>query len=164
MDKLSKLPHRAVIVLGVTIAFLVVSFFPWFTLDVGVAREVNVSMWSGVGIVAGLLAIGLVVWQIRLLFELEIGRAMVIAALAVVTVIFTSARFTEQSKEVASMDAVADPVNRTFWAWLGLVLAILVAVGTCINVRALVRRPVEPEEARADGIQTGSPPLEEPPG
>jgi hypothetical protein len=128
MDKLSELTHGAKIVLGAAIAFLIVSFFNWQEVDLGPIGEAGVSMWNGIGWIAGLIAIALIVWQaIRLAnieLEIGVGPAMVTAALAVLLVIFTFIKF------------ITDGEFRTFWAWLGLLLSIVVAVGAWLNMRA----------------------------
>lgn len=139
MDKLSELTHGAKVVLGAAIAFLVVSFFNWFELegDLGDAVEAfagdaGVSMWSGVGWIAGLLAIGLIAWQVVRLanINVEIGLtpAMITAALAVLILVFTVIRFIDKPG--------GDLVGRTIWAWLGLALAIVVCVGAWMNMQA----------------------------
>ena len=128
MDKLSELTHGAKIVLGAAIAFLIVSFFNWQEVDLGPIGEAGVSMWNGIGWIAGLIAIALIVWQaIRLAnieLEIGVGPAMVTAALALLLVIFTFIKF------------ITDGEFRTFWAWLGLLLSIVVAVGAWLNMRA----------------------------
>ena len=82
MDRMNELSHGAKIVLGATIAFLILSFFSWFhytgpgkdELD-AIGADTGITMWHGVGWIAGLLAIVLLVWQaIRLAnIELEVG-------------------------------------------------------------------------------------------
>ena len=128
MDKLNELSHGAKIVLGAAIAFLIVSFFNWQEVDLGPIGEAGVSMWDGIGWLAGLLAIALIVWQaVRLAkINMEIGvtPAMVTAALALLLLIFTFIKF------------LVDNEFRTFWAWLGLALAIVVAVGAWLNMQA----------------------------
>jgi hypothetical protein len=128
MDKLNELSHGAKIVLGSAIAFLIVSFFNWQEVDLGPIGEAGVSMWDGIGWIAGLLAIALIVWQaVRLAnINVEIGvtPAMVTAALALLLLIFTFIKF------------LVDNEFRTFWAWLGLALAIVVAVGAWMNMQA----------------------------
>jgi len=132
MDKLSDLSHGAKVVLGAAIAFLIVSFFNWqeVSADLGPIGSVEAgqSMWNGIGVIAGLLAIVLVVWHaIRLAnINVEIGvtPSMVTAALAVLLILFTFIKF------------IADNEFRTFWAWLGLVLAIVVVVGAWMNMQA----------------------------
>jgi hypothetical protein len=137
MEQLKELSHGAKIVLGAAIAFLIVSFFGWFDYD-GAGSELieqlggdtSWSMWHGIGWIAGLLAIALIVWQaLRLAnIELEIGvtPSMITAALAVLMLIFTFIRF---------IDAPSG-LGRTFWAWLGLALAIVVVVGAWLNMQA----------------------------
>jgi hypothetical protein len=132
MDKLSEISHGAKVVLGATIAFLIVSFFRWqeVSADLGGIGSVSAgqSMWNGIGVIAGLIAIVIVVWQaVRLAnINIEVGvtPSMITAALAVLLVIFTFIKF------------LADNEFRTFWAWLGLALAIVVVVGAWMNMKA----------------------------
>lgn len=133
MEQLKDLSHGAKIVLGAAIAFLVVSFLNWFEvegLEEATGIEAGVSMWHGVGWIAGLLAIGLIVWQaLRLAnIELEVGvtPAMITAALSVLVLVFTFIRF---------IDAPT-LLERTFWAWIGLILAVVVVVGAWMNMTA----------------------------
>ena len=140
MDKLSELSHGAKVVLGAAIAFLVFSFFNWFKYTgpgadqiEAVGGDIGISMWHGVGWIAGLLAIAIIVWQaIRLAnINVEIGvtPSMITAALAVLLVIFAFIRFIDKPSG-------GDLVGRTFWAWLCLALAIVIVVGAWMNMRA----------------------------
>lgn len=128
MDKLAELSHGAKVVLGSAIAFLIVSFFNWQEVDLGQFGSAGVSMWHGIGVVAGLLAIAIIVWQaLRLAnINLEVGvtPAMITAALAIFLLLFTVIKF------------FADGEFRTFWAWLGLILAAVVCVGAWMNMKA----------------------------
>ena len=128
MEQLKDLSQGAKIVLGAAIAFLIVSFFNWQEVDLGPIGEAGVSMWDGIGWIAGLLAIALIVWQVIRLanvnVELGVTPSMITAALAVLLVVFTVIKF------------LADNEFRTFWAWLGLVLALVVAVGAWLNMQA----------------------------
>jgi hypothetical protein len=133
MDQLRTLSTGAKIVLGGAIAFLIVSFFTWFEVEgfeEATGVDAGISMWHGVGVIAGLLAIALLVWQaIRVAnINIEIGvtPAMVSAALAILLLIFAFIRF------------ISTPTlfERTFWAWLGLALAIVIAVGSWMNMKA----------------------------
>ncbi len=125
---ISKLTHGAKMVLGGTILFLIVSIFHWQEIDLGIV-EGGVSMWHGWGVLAGLLAIAIIVWEgLRLAnMKIEIGLtpAMVTAALAILLLFFTILKF------------LFDNEFRTFWAWLGLLLAILIAVGAWVNMKQL---------------------------
>jgi hypothetical protein len=171
MDKLSELTHGAKVVLGAGIAFLIFSFFSWFTVDLGPLGDAGENMWHGVGFLAGLLAIALIVWQaIRLAnieLEIGIGPAMATAALAVLLVIFTFIRFIDKP----GGDLASSVVDRTIWAWLGLVLAIVVAVGAWMNMRAtgesiqgvMDRFGSKESSAAPAASSTPTPPAEPPP-
>jgi hypothetical protein len=125
---ISKLTHGAKLVLGGTILFLIVSIFHWQAVDT-VIGSYGVNMWHGWGVLAGLLAIAIIVWEgLRLAnMKIEIGLtpAMVTAALAILLLVFTVLKFLVSNE------------FRTFWAWLGLLLAILVCVGAWLNMKAL---------------------------
>jgi hypothetical protein len=127
MDKLSELSHGAKIVLGAAVAFFIVLFFHWQEASIG-PFTAGASGWHGVGIICGLLALAIIVWNgIRLAnIQVEIGvtPSMITAALAVLLVIFTIIKF------------LADNEFRTFWAWLGLALSIVIVVGAWMNMQA----------------------------
>jgi hypothetical protein len=128
MDKIAELSHGAKIVLGAAIAFLIVSFFNWQEVDLGAFGEAGVSMWDGIGWIAGLLAIALIVWQaIRLAninLEIGVGPAMITTFLAALLLLFTVIKF------------FADSEFRTWAAWVGLILAIVIAIGAWLNMQA----------------------------
>jgi hypothetical protein len=94
-----------------------------------VIGSVSLNMWHGWGVLAGLIAIAILVWEgLRLAnLKVEIGLtpAMVTAALAILLVLATILKF------------LVDNEARTFWAWLGLLLAIAVAVGAWLNMKML---------------------------
>jgi hypothetical protein len=60
---ISKLSHGAKLVLAASIAFLVVSIFNWQEVEFAGIASAGVSMWHGWGVLAGLLAIAIVVWE-----------------------------------------------------------------------------------------------------
>ena len=128
MDKLAELNHGAKVVLGAAIAFLIISFFNWQEVDLGPFGDAGVSMWHGVGWIAGLLAIAIIAWQaVRLAnfnVEIGVGPAMVTAFLAILLLLFTVIKF------------FADSEFRTWAAWVGLILAIVVCVGAWLNMKA----------------------------
>ena len=131
---ISKLTHGAKVILIAGIVFLVTSFFHWFEIT---DTSFGENMWHGIGFLAGLLLIALVVWQaIRLAnIDLEIGvtPSMISAALAVLLVLFTFIRFISKPG-----GGIADSiVDRTIWAWIGLILSIVIAVGAWLNMKAL---------------------------
>ena len=124
---ISKLSHGAKLVLGATIAFLIVSIFNWQEVEFAGIATAGVSMWNGWGVLAGLIALAIVVWEgLRLAnMKIEIGLtpAMVTTALAILLVLFTV------------LKVLVDNEFRTFWAWLGLILAIAIVVGAFANMR-----------------------------
>jgi hypothetical protein len=132
MDKLAELSHGAKVVLGAAIALFIVSFFNWFQYaGIGFAN-----MWNGIGVLAGLLLIVLIVWQaLRLAnINLEIGvtPSMITAALSVLLLIFVAIRWLDKPGPSIANEGV----SRTFWAWLGIILAIVIVVGAWMNMRA----------------------------
>jgi hypothetical protein len=132
MDKLAELSHGAKVVLGAAIALLIVSFFDWFQYaDIGFAN-----MWNGIGVLAGLLLIALIVWQalrlVNINVEIGVTPSMITAALSVLLFIFVVIRWLDKPGPSIANEGV----GRTFWAWLGLALAIVVVVGAWMNMRA----------------------------
>ena len=119
--------------LAATIAFLIVSFFDWFQIT---DTDFGDNMWSGIGVLAGLLALALLVWQAirvaNLNVELGVTPSMITAALAVLLAIFTFIRFIDKP----GGSFVEDAVERTFWAWLGLALVIVIVAGAWLNMQA----------------------------
>ena len=125
---ISKLSHGAKLVVAGTVAFLIVSFFNWQEVEFGNIATAGASMWNGWGVLAGLLAIALLVWEALRLANisvaLPVGPAMTSAFLAILLALFTFIKF------------IADNEFRTFWAWLGLALAIAIVVGAVMNMQA----------------------------
>ena len=127
MDKFKELTTGAKLVLGAAVVLFIVSWLDWFEFnDVGFAN-----MWNGIGVLAGLLLIALIVWQaLRLAnINLEIGvtPSMITAALSVLVLLFVAIRW---------LDTPGVAVDRTIWAWLGLALAIVLVVGAWLNMQA----------------------------
>ena len=131
---ISKITHGAKLVLGATILFLLVSFFSWFSVN----GNGFANMWHGIGVLAGLLAIGLLAWEAVHLYGIKVGLplhpAMTGAVLAVLVLVFAFIRFI--STPGGDLGAAVG-VGRTFWAWLGIVLAILIVVGAVANMKAI---------------------------
>ena len=134
MDKLAEINHGAKVVLGSAILLLIFSFFNWFEVDtpLGSAGE---SMWNGIGFFAGLLLIAVIAWQaVRLAninLEIGVGPAMVTAVLSVLTLIFVFIRWIDKP----GGDLASDFIDRTIWAWIGLILAILMVAGAWANMK-----------------------------
>ena len=111
---ISKLTHGAKLVLGGTILFLIVSIFHWHG-DRSSASCRRCNMWHGWGVLAGLLAIAIIVWEgLRLAnMKIEIGLtpAMVTAALAILLLVFTVLEVPGQQR-VPHVLGVARPAAR----------------------------------------------------
>jgi cation transport ATPase len=125
---ISKLSHGAKLVIGGTVAFLIVSIFNWQEVEFAGIASAGRSMWHGWGVLAGLLAIALLVWEALRLANIDVtlpvSPAMTSTFLAILLALFTVIKI------------LADNEFRTFWAWLGLILAILIAVGAFMNMQA----------------------------
>jgi hypothetical protein len=102
------------------------SFLAWQQVSVGAGGfsiTASLNMWHGIGVLAGLLVIALLVWEglqlagITKQLQLPVSAALISVALAGGTALFTIVKF-----------LVAD-VARHWPAWIGLVLAIAVALG-----------------------------------
>ena len=70
---ISKLSHGAKVVLVAGIVFLITSFFNWFEVSFS-GFSGGESMWHGIGFLAGLLLIALIVWQGIRLANIEFDR------------------------------------------------------------------------------------------
>ena len=129
---ISKLTHGIKLVLGASIAFLVFSFPSWFKIGgIGIA-----SGWSGIGFVAGLLAIAIIAWEgsrlANITIKTGVSPSIITAALSLLLLLFAIIRFIDKP----GSGLVGSAVDRTFWAWLGLLFAIGVAAGAFLNMKA----------------------------
>ena len=125
---LDKLSNGAKILLAGGILLLIDSFFNWNKTCVGIAGIARGcgthNGWAGIGILMGLLLIVLIAWEVILLLdvklpELPLKAELISAALAALVVLFTLIRFISKP----------DSLNRAWPAWVGLILAIVLAVG-----------------------------------
>jgi hypothetical protein len=104
------------------IVLLIDSFLDWQQVSAG-GISAGASMWHGVGVVAGLLLIALLVWEVAQIagvtrsIELPVSAALISVGLAVGTAAFTVVKF-----------LVANEA-RHWPAWIGLILAVAIAVG-----------------------------------
>jgi hypothetical protein len=108
------------------ILLLIDSFLDWQQVSAG-GSTAGVSMWQGVGVVAGLLLIGLLISEgVQVLglhrnLELPISAALISVVLAVGTVAFTVVKF-----------LVANEA-RHWPAWIGLILAVVIGIGAWLK-------------------------------
>ena len=120
--KLAELGRGSQLLLVGGILLLIISFLDWQQASAG-GISVGVSMWEGVGVVAGLLLIALLVWEGAQLagvtrnLELPISAALISVGLAIGVAAFTIIKF-----------LVANEL-RHWPAWIGLILAVVIAIG-----------------------------------
>ncbi len=124
---LSKLTLGSKIVAGSGILLLIDSFLHWQEVNFGPISD-GVTMWHGWGVLIGLTLLAILAWEAAQLADMEIAigplsPSMVTMLLSALLVLFTLIK-------VLSNDYVAS------WAWIGLVLSIVVAVGAWLNMQA----------------------------
>lgn len=134
MDRFNALGRGAQIMLVGTILLLIDLFLPWQDFDVGgLADEFGVdATWSGwhgaAGILLGLVTIVTLAWLIVRIASVDIplpvSTAMTGALLGTLVLIFAIIKI---------LTILGD--EQTIWAWLGLVLAIVIAVGAFQTVQ-----------------------------
>ena len=128
MDRFNALGRGAQLMLIGGVLLLIDLFLPWQDFDVGgIADELGVdasfSGWRGfAGIVLGLLTIVMLAWLVVRLASVDIplpvSTAMTGALLGVLILIFAIIKI---------LTILGD--EATIWAWIGLALAIVIAVG-----------------------------------
>jgi hypothetical protein len=134
MERFNALGRGAQIMLVGAVLLLIDLFLPWQDFDVGgLADEFGVdatwSGWHGVaGVVLGLLTIVLLAWLIVRIasvnIPLPVSTAMTAALLGTLILIFAVIKL---------LSILGD--EQTIWAWVGLVLAIVIAVGSFQTVQ-----------------------------
>ena len=134
MERFNALGRGAQIMLVGAVLLLIDLFLPWQDFDVGgIADELGVdatfSGWRGfAGVVLGLLTIIVLAWCIVRLASVDIplpvSTAMTAALLGTLVLIFAIIKI---------LTILGD--EQTIWAWIGLVLAIVIAVGAFQTVQ-----------------------------
>jgi hypothetical protein len=130
MDRFNALGRGMQIMLVAGVLLLIDTFLPWQKVTVtilGVEASSSANAWHGFwGVVMGLLVIVMVAWLIARLaavdIPLPVSSAMVSATIAVIIFLF------------ALIKNLADDYS-TFWSYLGVILAALVAVGAWLQVQ-----------------------------
>jgi len=144
MDRLTRLSRETQAVLAASVLYLIFSFLDWQQVSFSFIT-VGRSEWHGVGVVAGLLVIALLLWEaVRLLdVKIELGSVtpgLISVALALLLLLFTIITFLSHS------------TARHWPAWLGLVLSIVVAACAVVRARAEgVQMPTLPASAGGGG-------------
>jgi hypothetical protein len=131
MAKLSKLTPGAMLTLGGLVLYVINSFLPWQKLCVGdgdFKACASQSEWHGIGVLAVLLGIALLVWEaIPLVMPRPalgaVSPRLVSMGLAAALVLFTL------------ITTLTHNEFRKIWAWIGLILAIVAAVGVWMQAK-----------------------------
>jgi hypothetical protein len=150
MEMLKKLPREVQVVLGCGLLYLVFSFLDWQQVSFG-PLTAGVSEWHGIGVVAGLLVIALLLWEAARLFQvaIQLGSVtpgLVSVGLALLLLLFTVITFLTHNEA------------RHWPSWLGLVLSIAIAAAALARARAEgVQMPdLSAMASRADGGQNSA--------
>ena len=166
MDRFNALGRGAQIMFVAGVLLLISLFLPWQDFDVGDIGQF--SGWRGVGVVLGIATIALVAWLVVRLLSIEIplpiSTAMASAILGGLVLVFGIIKI---------LTILGD--ETTLWAWIGVILAILVGVGAWLEVQAgggieTLRRqiptssstsaPAAPPPPPPESTQTAPPPVE----
>lgn len=126
MDRFNALGRGAQLMLVAGVLLFIDLFLPWQDFE---GADVTFSGWRGfAGVVLGLLTIVLLAWLlVRLLavnIPLPVSQAMSAAVLGVLIAAFGIIKL---------LTILGD--EQTIWAWIGVILAILVAVGAYMQVQ-----------------------------
>jgi hypothetical protein len=140
----AELSRGTKVLLVAGLLLLIDSFLAWQQVSVGAGDfhvTASASMWHGVGVVAGLLVIALLIWEGLQLagvlnqIQLPVSAVLISVALAAGTALFTIIKF-----------LVANEA-RHWPSWLGLILAIAIAAGGWLKYSeapAAMTRPATP--------------------
>lgn len=132
MDRFNALGRGAQIMLVAGVLLLISTFFNWQEVEIDLGplgeTEAGVSAWDNFwGIVMGLLTIVLIAWLVvRLLaidIPLPVSQAMIAAALGALILLF------------AVLKNLIDDFS-TIWSYIGVLLAVAIAVGAWLEVQA----------------------------
>jgi hypothetical protein len=127
MEMLKKLPREVQVVLGGSLLYLIFSFFDWQQVSFGPVTA-GITEWHGIGIIAGLLAIALLLWEAARLFQVTVPLGtltpgLVSVGLALLLLVFTVITFLTHNEA------------RHWPSWIGLLLSIVIAAAAFARAR-----------------------------
>jgi hypothetical protein len=125
VERLARLTPAALLTLAGLVLYFVDSLLPWQQACVQVGDFSacgSLNVWHGIGVLAALLGVALLVWEAIPLFRERPALAgvhprFVSIVLAAALVVFTF------------VTTLTHDDFRTFWAWAGVILAVVAAVG-----------------------------------
>jgi len=123
MDALSKLSREAQAVLGGGVLLLILSFLDWHQFG-----PLGWNEWHGIGILAGLLVIAMVAWEVVRVIGANVSLGTLSPGLVSVGLALLAALFT--------VIAVLSADFRAWPAWIALIVAIVVAAAAVMRARA----------------------------
>jgi hypothetical protein len=128
MDRFNALGRGMQIMLVAGVLLFLDTFLDWQSVDLGPIGDVGVSAWDDIGgILLAVLTLALVVWiAIRLAgvdFRLPVSDTLISAVLALLILV------------LAVVKNLEDDFS-TIWAWIGMFLAIAIAIGAWMQVQA----------------------------
>jgi hypothetical protein len=140
MDYVKNLSRETQAILGGGVLYLIFSFLDWQQVS-GFGFTVGRTEWNGVGIIAGLLVIVLLVWEAARLFAVKVplgtlSEGLVSLGIALLLALFTVITFATHG------------TARHWPAWVGLILSLVIAVAAVIRARA---EGVQMPQARSTG-------------
>jgi len=127
LERFNALSRGSQIMLIAGVLLLIDTFFAWQKVEILDIAEASANAWHGFwGVVLGLLTVALVAWLVAKLagveIQLPVSDAMLGALVAGIILLF------------ALIKVLVDDFTAA-WAYVGLVLAAIVAVGAWLNVQ-----------------------------
>lgn len=127
MERFNALSRGSQIMLIAGVLLLIDTFLAWQRVEVLDVVAASASAWNGFwGVMLGLLTIALLAWLVTRLLEVDlplpVSDALLGAALAALILLF------------ALVKILADDFT-ALWAYVGLVLAAIIAIGAWLNVQ-----------------------------
>lgn len=149
MERITALPRGMQLMLVGGVLLLIDTFLHWqsYSASIGtVSVSASRNAWHGWGVLVGLLTILLLVWLVARLaaadIKLPVSDTLAGAVLGTLIVLFTLIK------------VLADNEFRTTWAWIGLVLAVVIALGAWLQVTA--GGGMETLRTEASGMRSGA--------